>query len=143
MIVIIELLVIVVTSIWVAYDAHKNKLSIDGKKYAWNNGWFAWLLSCVALWIVSFPYYIFRRFFKKTSKSVTTPISNNWLFLAYIFSPASFIYPVALLFIAFGVYLIYRKDKANGVAFIVISMVFGLLGISLFGPLWVQRLFPY
>jgi len=61
---VIELFIIVLSSIWVAYDAHQNKISIDGKPYSLNNGWPAWFLTCLLLWLAGFPYYIYKRFFQ-------------------------------------------------------------------------------
>jgi len=56
------LLVIIGTTIWVGYDAHKNEISISAKKpYSINTGTVAWVITCLLLWIVTFPYYLVRR----------------------------------------------------------------------------------
>jgi len=55
------LIIVIVTSIWVAYDASINKITINNKPYSFNNGAFAWFLSCILIWIASFPAYLIRR----------------------------------------------------------------------------------
>lgn len=57
----ILLLIIIATTIWVGYDSSLNKISIDNKLYSLNNGAVAWVLSCILLWIVTFPYYLIKR----------------------------------------------------------------------------------
>ena len=57
----IVLLIVVGTTIWVGYDANSNKVAINNKPYSTNNGAIAWVLSCILLWIVTFPYYIYKK----------------------------------------------------------------------------------
>ena len=54
-------LIVIGTSIWVAYDSNANKVAIDKKPYSLNNGAFAWLISCILLWLAIFPYYLVKR----------------------------------------------------------------------------------
>ena len=55
------LMIVVGTSIWVAYDASINKIAVVNKPYSFNNGAFAWFLSCILIWIAAFPAYLVRR----------------------------------------------------------------------------------
>lgn len=57
----IGFLVVAISSFWVYSDAEENKISVDGKPYETNNGAVAWLLSCLLLWIVFFPYYLYKK----------------------------------------------------------------------------------
>lgn len=50
------------TSIWVFFDAERHRVSVSrGRPYSINTGAWAWLGTCVLLWIVGFPYYLVRR----------------------------------------------------------------------------------
>jgi hypothetical protein len=50
------------TTIWVGYDANANQVPVsEGAEYSLNTGAVAWVLMCLLLWIVSFPYYLVRR----------------------------------------------------------------------------------
>lgn len=49
------------TSIWMAYESNERRIPIDSKPYSTNNGAFAWLLSGLLLWIATFPYYLVKR----------------------------------------------------------------------------------
>lgn len=53
--------VVIGTSIWMAYESNERRIPIDGKPYGTNNGAFAWLLSGLLLWIATFPYYLIKR----------------------------------------------------------------------------------
>lgn len=53
--------ILIGTTVWVAYDAHKYKIAVNKKPYSLNNGAVAWALSCVVLWIGFFPYYLIHR----------------------------------------------------------------------------------
>ena len=57
----IMLIIVIVSSAWMAGDSAKLKLSIDGKPYGTNNGQWAWFLSGLLLWIATFPYYLYKR----------------------------------------------------------------------------------
>ena len=50
-----------VGAIWVAFDARKNRVPVDGKPYGWNNGAVAWFLSTIvfSFWLVG--YYLWKR----------------------------------------------------------------------------------
>jgi hypothetical protein len=57
----IFLIVIIVTSIWVFFDAKTigvQKGQVDGIA---NMGPLGWLLCCLLLWIVGFPLYLAKR----------------------------------------------------------------------------------
>jgi putative oligomerization/nucleic acid binding protein len=49
------------SSVWVARDAKANRIPISGNNYDLNTGAVAWFISCIVLWIATFPYYIYRR----------------------------------------------------------------------------------
>jgi len=51
----------VLTSLWVAVDSRILKLPVTKKPYGLNNGCVAWFLSCLFLWIFTFPLYLWRR----------------------------------------------------------------------------------
>lgn len=55
------LLIVVPSSIWVFQDAKQTKITVDGKQYGTNNGEWAWLMSCLFIWIVMFPMYLYKR----------------------------------------------------------------------------------
>jgi hypothetical protein len=57
----ITLAIVIVTSIWVAYDSRVHRVSINNKPYSLDNGALAWFIFCVLLWIVTFPYYFVKR----------------------------------------------------------------------------------
>lgn len=57
----LTLIMVIVSSAWMAGDAAKLKIPIDGKPYSTNNGQWAWFLSGLLLWIVTFPYYLYKR----------------------------------------------------------------------------------
>ncbi len=54
-------LVVLGTTIWMAYDSHGNRVPNNKEPYSLNNGAVAWFVSGILLWIVIFPYYLFRR----------------------------------------------------------------------------------
>lgn len=55
-------LIVIGSSIWVGYDSNLNKIPTDNKKpYSIGNGAIAWAFVCILLWIVAFPYYIYKR----------------------------------------------------------------------------------
>jgi len=55
-------LIVIGTSIWAGYDSYLNKIPTDNKKpYSVVNGAVVWVLVCILLWIVAFPYYIYKR----------------------------------------------------------------------------------
>jgi hypothetical protein len=53
--------VVLVSSLWVAIDARRNRVPTHGNEYNLNTGAFAWFVGCLLLWIVVFPVYLFRR----------------------------------------------------------------------------------
>ncbi|MGI4788405.1 MAG: SHOCT domain-containing protein [Janthinobacterium lividum] len=54
-------LIVIGTTIWVGFDASTNKVTSDDKDYNWSNGAGAWVVGCILLWIVVFPWYLVRR----------------------------------------------------------------------------------
>lgn len=55
-------LVLIGTTVWVGYDAHKNKISTNAKEpYSSTKMAVTWAVACLFLWVVMFPYYLIRR----------------------------------------------------------------------------------
>ena len=54
-------LLVIGTTIWVGFDASTNRVTSDDKEYNWSNGALAWVIGCILLWIVVFPFYLVRR----------------------------------------------------------------------------------
>jgi len=55
-------LVVLGTTIWVGFDSATNQVSTSSKNpYTPNTGAVAWVLGCILLWIVVFPFYLYRR----------------------------------------------------------------------------------
>jgi hypothetical protein len=52
--------VVLITSVWVAVDAHRNRIPSGKKPYSGNDP-YMYLFCCLALWIVAFPFYLFHR----------------------------------------------------------------------------------
>lgn len=52
---------VLLTTIWVGFDARANKITSSKGPYGLRNGALAWVIACVLLWIVAFPYYLVRR----------------------------------------------------------------------------------
>lgn len=58
----VVVLVVIGTTIWVGFDAVTNQVSTSSKHpYEQNTGAVAWVLGCILLWIVVFPFYLYRR----------------------------------------------------------------------------------
>jgi hypothetical protein len=57
----IILIIVIGSTIWVGFDASTNKITTDAKPYNWANGAVAWVLGCILLWIVAFPWYLVQR----------------------------------------------------------------------------------
>lgn len=55
------LVIVIMTTIWVGYDAEKNKITTDNKPYSANNGAVPWVIFCLLLWIIAFPCYLYKR----------------------------------------------------------------------------------
>ncbi len=53
----LSLLVIAVTTIWVAYDASER----DWRNHRFANRTWKWVVCCLLLWIVAFPMYLVHR----------------------------------------------------------------------------------
>lgn len=50
------------TSIWAGSEAHRLKVSHDSSlAYNGVNMAFTWVLLCLLVWIIGFPYFLFRR----------------------------------------------------------------------------------
>ena len=64
------------SSIWVGFDAKRHQIPVNKKPYSFNNGAFAWVLSCVALWIFLFPTYLYKRAKALRSKGETKSSSG-------------------------------------------------------------------
>ena len=73
------------TSIWVKNDSAANRITTDTKPYSPNNGEWVWFGACILLWIVAFPYYLYRR-----SKMLNKPIKARMI-LMILFSNSSVI----------------------------------------------------
>lgn len=55
------LLFAAVTTVWMGIDSRKHKIPIDRKPYGLNNGALAWFFSALLLWLITFPYYLYKR----------------------------------------------------------------------------------
>lgn len=55
------LLMVIVTTVWVAFDSSAHKVSMSSKSYYSPGTWVMWVLCCLLLWIVVFPLYLMRR----------------------------------------------------------------------------------
>ena len=56
------LICVIASSMWVLYDADKNKVPMDRKKpYTASNGAAAWFIGCLLLWIIGFAWYLVSR----------------------------------------------------------------------------------
>lgn len=62
-------LTVIVTTIWVAFDSQSKRIPTDSNPYSLNNGALAWFFMCALLWIVGFPYYLYKR-----SKASAVPV---------------------------------------------------------------------
>lgn len=49
------------TTVWIGLDCRTHKIPIDRKPYNLNNGALAWFFSAVLLWLITFPYYLWKR----------------------------------------------------------------------------------
>lgn len=49
------------TSVWTAYDAYCYSIPTSGSTYSTNTGGIAWLLGCLLLWVIVFPFYLVKR----------------------------------------------------------------------------------
>jgi len=56
-------IVVIVSSIWVLFDAHTNQIIRDGEKpyKFFTNGAFIWFIGSLFLWILNFPIYLMFR----------------------------------------------------------------------------------
>jgi hypothetical protein len=50
-----------ITGVWVAVDARKNRVATYGNDYNFNTGAVAWFLGCLFLWLLVVPVYFMRR----------------------------------------------------------------------------------
>jgi len=67
-------IVVVASSIVVALDAHKNRVSVSASRpYSLNTGALAWLLTCLLIWVFGFPYYLVRRWQVRRDTTARTP----------------------------------------------------------------------
>jgi hypothetical protein len=75
----IILLIVIATTIWVAFDAKKNQITTHDKPYSINTGALAWFFCCLLLWIAAFPYYLVRRnkLLKLRRASASPPALEN------------------------------------------------------------------
>ncbi|GEM_PF-774355 len=58
----VTLIIVIGSSIWIAIDAHRNKISTDNKPYRINSGAVTWFFACLLFWIFVLPAYLFKRF---------------------------------------------------------------------------------
>ena len=70
---------VVCTSIWVALDARANRIPTTNHPYSLNNGALGWFLGCILLWIVTFPFYLCRRFriLRERKRALAPPPTMN------------------------------------------------------------------
>ncbi len=54
-------LIVIMSSIFVAFDSHKNKISVNSNSYSSKNGAVTWLVFCLCLWVLFFPIYLYKR----------------------------------------------------------------------------------
>jgi len=54
-------LIVIVTSIWVFFDAKKIGVKKGQMKGVCNMGPGGWLIVCLLLWIIGFPLYLIKR----------------------------------------------------------------------------------
>jgi len=66
-------LLVIASSVWVARDAKAKQIPITGSDYNLNTGAAAWFISCLLLWIATFPYYLYRRAAVMSARAVPTP----------------------------------------------------------------------
>ena len=57
----IIIIIVVVTSIWVYFDAKKIGVKKDQMKGVCNIGPVGWLVVCLFIWIIGFPLYLLKR----------------------------------------------------------------------------------
>jgi hypothetical protein len=78
---ILLLLIVIGTSIWVGFDAQKNKISTSNTKpYSLNTGAVVWAGFCLLFWIITFPVYLYRRnkvLSARRPSSVPTATASN------------------------------------------------------------------
>jgi len=53
-------LVLIGSTVWVGVDVYNLRKRLGGQKIA-GMGAFAWVLCCILMWIVAFPYYLAKR----------------------------------------------------------------------------------
>lgn len=52
---------VIATTVWVGFDSSAHRVSMSSKGLYTNGTWVMWVLCCVLLWIVTFPWYLSRR----------------------------------------------------------------------------------
>lgn len=56
------LLIVFLSSLWVYWDAATHNIGrIPYEKGASNNSAFVWMLGCLVVWIIVFPFYLLKR----------------------------------------------------------------------------------
>ena len=59
--ILVALFLLLVSSLWVLFDARRHRIPTHGYAYTTNTGAGAWFLGCLFLWYVDFPVYLVRR----------------------------------------------------------------------------------
>lgn len=49
------------TSAWAAYDSWKNRVTSAGSERWYGTEPFTWFVACILVWIIAFPWYLYRR----------------------------------------------------------------------------------
>jgi hypothetical protein len=57
----LSLFIVFATTGWVMMDSREKRISSGSGEYSNNNGAFGWLVGCLLLWVLVFPYYIMKR----------------------------------------------------------------------------------
>ena len=72
-------MLVLLTTIWVGFDAQANKITLRNGPYGVQNGALAWVVVCLVLWIVVFPYYLVRRStaFREGAQKLPAPLPSG------------------------------------------------------------------
>jgi hypothetical protein len=55
-------LLVITSCCWMATQAVRTRLSIDGRPYRLHNGAVAWVLAGLVIWVLAWPWFIVRRY---------------------------------------------------------------------------------
>lgn len=54
-------IIVILSSIWAFADAEKIRVKTEQNKGVGNTGPISWFLGCLILWVIVFPYYLYKR----------------------------------------------------------------------------------